>query len=128
MQIQISGVMMIILSIMHIFFPKYFKWKEELGRLSLINKQMMQAHTFFIALLLLLLGILCITSYHDLTHTQLGKKLCLGIGLFWAIRFIYQIVGYSSILWEKKRFETSVHLIFLFIWSFLSYTFLSVAW
>tara|TARA_R110000737_G_scaffold217581_1_gene233983 strand:- start:720 stop:905 length:186 start_codon:yes stop_codon:yes gene_type:complete len=44
--LKIIGVLLMALALVHIIFPKYFNWKEELKSLSLINKQMMTIHTF----------------------------------------------------------------------------------
>ncbi len=47
---KVIGVLLILLSVVHVFFPRYFKWDLELKSLSLINRQLMTMHTFFIAL------------------------------------------------------------------------------
>ena len=59
----------------HAFFPKYFNWNSELKSLSLINRQMMIVHTFFIAFTVFLMGLLCLTSSSELIETNLGKAL-----------------------------------------------------
>ena len=115
---------MIALALIHSIFPKYFNWKEELSSLSLINRQMMIVHTFFIALMVLLIGILCWTSAPQLVETQLGKKISLGLGIFWSIRFVFQISIYSPKLWRGKTFETIVHIIFSVFWIYMSVIFL----
>ena len=91
---KIIGVLLIALALIHIVFPKYFKWDIELKALSTINRQMMTIHTFFIALTVFLMGLLCLTSSSELIETNLGKKLSLGIGIFWTIRLIIQFFGY----------------------------------
>ena len=48
--LKASGIALILLAFLHSIFPKYFNWKKELKGLSLVNRQMMQIHTFFIAL------------------------------------------------------------------------------
>lgn len=118
---------MILLALIHVFFPRYFNWKEELKLLTLINRQMMIVHTFFIALMLLMLGLLCLTSAEDLTQTKLGKTISLGLGIFWGVRLFFQFFVYSSKLWKGKKFETTVHIVFLFLWTYLSVVFLWVA-
>ena len=117
---EIIGILLIVLAFIHLIFPKYFKWKEELIHLSLINKQMMEIHTLFIALTVLLMGVLCFSSAYELIHTPLGKKISLGLGIFWGIRMIIQFVGYSSKLWRGKPFETFVHIFFSLLWIYLS--------
>lgn len=121
---KIIGVLLICLALLHIVFPKYFNWDKELKSLSLINRQMMIVHTFFIALTVLLMGLLCLTSSSELIETNLGKKISLGLGLFWVVRLIIQFYGYSSGLWKGKRFETITHIFFTFLWTYFSFIFL----
>lgn len=122
--IRIIGVLLIVLSIIHIGFPKRFNWKVELQSLSLINKQMMQVHTFFIAFVVFLIGILCSVASAELVSTHLGKMISLGLFLFWLTRLFFQVFVYSPKLWQGKTFETSVHFIFIVLWCYLSAVFL----
>ncbi|MCJ0742994.1 hypothetical protein [Pedobacter montanisoli] len=120
---KIIGSLLMFLSFIHIFFPKYFNWKKELNSVSLINRQMMKVHTFFIALVVFLIGLLCLTSATDLIHTKLGKTITFGLGIFWGIRLFFQLFIYSSKLWKGKKFETSIHILFLLFWVYLSVVF-----
>ena len=120
---KIVGVSLIGLSLIHILFPTYFNWKEELKNLSLMNRQMMKVHTFFIGLVVFLIGALCLHSHEDLINTKLGKTISLGIGVFWFIRLCFQIFIYSGKLWKGKRFETTVHIIFTIFWIYLTIIF-----
>ena len=124
--IQIIGSILITLALVHIIFPKYFNWKLELIKLSLINRQMMTTHTFFIALTVFLMGLLCITKSHSLTSTDLGKTICLGLGIFWLARLFFQLFIYSAKLWKGKTFETIVHIFFTLFWTYMSVVFMSV--
>lgn len=121
---KVIGVLLIILAAVHAVFPKYFNWKEELKNLNLINRQMMLIHTFFIALVVFLMGLLCLVSASDLVETKIGKTISLGFGLFWVIRLFIQFFGYSSSLWKGKLFETAVHILFSILWTYLSAVFL----
>jgi hypothetical protein len=122
--VKISGIILIALALLHVGFPGYFQWKKELSLLSVINRQMMVVHTFFIALTVFLMGLICLTSAAELTGTPLGKNLSLGLGIFWTLRLVVQFVGYSPELWKGKAFETFIHLLFSLIWIYLSATFL----
>lgn len=44
--LKLVGIILIGIALIHVGFPKKFKWKEELSSLSLINQQMMVVHTF----------------------------------------------------------------------------------
>ena len=127
LHLKIIGYLLIVLALVHIIFPKYFKWGKDLSALSLINRQMMTVHTFFIALTVLLMGLLCVTSTNELIDTNLGKRISLGIAIFWTIRLFIQFFGYSSKLWKGKTFETSVHIVFTLLWTYLSFIFWIIA-
>ncbi|RSK42051.1 hypothetical protein [Mangrovimonas spongiae] len=122
--IKIAGYLLLVLACIHIAFPKYFKWNKELKHLSLINNQMMRIHTFFIAITVGLMGLLCITSSVELTETLLGKKTTLGLGVFWSFRLLFQFFVYSPKLWKGKIFETVIHILFSLLWLYFSFTFL----
>lgn len=122
--LKIIGFLLIGLAITHLGFPKYFNWTDDLKSVSLINRQMMYVHTFFIGLVVLLMGLLCLTSTDDLIKTEFGRRIALGLGLFWTTRLIIQFFGYSSKLWKGKTFETAVHILFSLLWTYLSVVFL----
>ena len=121
---KIIGALLIFLALVHIGFPKYFNWNEELKSLRLINRQMMTVHTFFVALTVFLMGLLCLTSSNELVETNLGKKISFGLGIFWTFRLFIQFFGYSTDLWRRKRFETLMHILFSLLWMYLSIVFL----
>jgi hypothetical protein len=123
-QLEITGILLIVLSFLHILFPKRFKWKDELSVLSLINRQLFYVHTFFIALILFLIGILCVTSSNELINTSLGHKISLGLFIFWLVRLAFQFFVYSNKLWKGKKLETSIHIIFCLLWLYFCIVFL----
>jgi len=123
LHLKIIGILLIALAMIHAAFPRYFNWNQEHGSLSLFNRQMIVVHTFFIALTIFLMGMLCLTSASELIETNLGKKICLGLGIFWSIRLLIQLFGYSSKLWKRKTFETSMHILFVLLWTYLSFIF-----
>jgi len=120
LHVQIIGSLLMFLAIIHVGFPKYFKWKIQLKSLSLINSQMMTTHTFFIALTVFLMGLLCVTSATELVETNFGKRISLGLSIFWFIRLIFQLFVYSSLLWKGKKFETIMHTLFTAFWIYIS--------
>jgi len=122
--LRLTGFVLIALGLFHVFFPKYFKWKEEFSKVSTINRQMMYVHSFFIAFVVVLIGLLCVTSATDLLTTPLGKRISLGISIFWMARLFIQFFGYSSSLWKGKTFETSIHILFSILWIGLSVVFM----
>jgi hypothetical protein len=128
LHLKIVGWSFIALAFVHAIFPRYFNWSQELKSLSLINKQILQVHTFFIALTVGLMGLLCITSANELCTTILGKRVALGLCFFWCCRFVIQFVGYSSILWLGKLFETIVHIVLSIFWLYVTLVFGAAYW
>lgn len=122
--LKIAGILLMALAFIHVIFPRYFNWKHELNSLSLINRQLMYIHSFFIAFVVFLMGFLCITSSKELATTDLGKRICLGLGVFWTTRLLVQFFGFSVKLWRSKRFETIVHVLFSVLWIYLSVLFI----
>ncbi|HEX8505034.1 MAG TPA: hypothetical protein VF630_06675 [Hymenobacter sp.] len=125
-QLKAIGFLLVVLALLHAGFARYFQWRREFAAVSLINRQMMYVHTFFVAFTVLLMGLLCLTSAAELVSTPLGRKLALGCGIFWLARLLTQFFGYSAALWRGKRFETTIHVLFSALWTYLSVVFLLV--
>lgn len=126
LQLKLTGFLLVVLALLHAAFARYFNWRTEFAAVSLINRQMMYVHTFFVAFVVLLMGVLCLTSAPELVGTPLGRRVALGCGVFWLARLLIQFFGYSPELWRGKRFETAVHVVFIGFWSYLSGLFLLI--
>lgn len=127
LQLKIIGIVSLLLGFIHLFFPKRFGWKDDLRSLTLINRQLMYVHTFFIAFAVFLAGVLCLLHADDIVNTPLGHAVALGFGIFWATRLFFQFFVYSSELWKGKRFETTVHVLFSLLWAYFSVVFFCVS-
>jgi hypothetical protein len=123
LHLKIIGVVLILLAIIHAAFPRRFKWKDELSSLSLINRQMMMVHTFFIALTLLLMGALCIYGSNEIVNTSFGRIIAVGLFIFWGVRLVFQFFVYSPALWKGKKFETLMHILFAVTWLYFTLIF-----
>mgnify|MGYP003439081755 FL=1 len=126
LHLKIIGIILIVLALAHTAFPQYFNWKKELGSLSLVNNQMMYVHTFFVAVIVLLMGLLCFFCAGDIINTHLGKQLSLGLFIFWGLRLLFQFFVYSPKLWKGKLFATAMLIVFSFLWIYLTSVFLIV--
>ena len=124
--LKIAGALMVALAFLHFVFPRRFNWKDELSGLSLLNRQLMYVHTFFIALVVLLMGVFCLCSPVEIVRTKLGKQVAFGLFVFWISRLAFQFFVYSPALWRGKRFETTVHILFALLWSYFSAVFLLI--
>lgn len=122
--LKIVGSLLVALSLMHAVIPRYFNWAQELVSVSLITKQILYVHTFFIAFLVLLIGILCLGYTHELLNNPLGKVISLGLFIFWLVRLVFQFLVYSPKVWRGKRFETIMHVVFSLTWAYFTTVFL----
>ena len=77
-----------------------------------------------VAFVIFLMGLLCLTSANELVNTSFGKRISLGLGIFWMVRLIVQFFGYSSKTWKGKTFETIIHIVFSILWTYLSAVFI----
>jgi len=127
LHLNIIGILLLLLAAIHVVLPNYLQWKRELAVLSLINKQVMEVHTFFIAFAVLLMGTLCLYAADEIINTPLGHTLAFGLFVFWFVRLLAQFFVYKPALWKGKRFETMVHILFALLWIYMSVVFLLVS-
>jgi hypothetical protein len=121
--LKVIGALLAALSLLHVFIPGYLDWKRDLKPLSLMNRQMMQTHMIFIAITVFGIGLLCLTSATEIIGTPLGRKIALGLSVFWALRLVFQFFVYSSELWKGKRFETFIHVMAVVFWIYMAVVF-----
>jgi hypothetical protein len=120
---RLTGGGLIVLAAVHLTFPRRFRWAEELASLSLLTRQIFYVHTFFVALTVGLMGVLCLFRAGEMLQTPLGRTVSGGFSLFWGTRLVIQWFGYSPALWRGKRFETAVHYSFTALWLWLTLLF-----
>lgn len=117
--LRFIGALLVVLALVHVDFPRRFRWHTELKPLSLINRQMIQVHTFFIALVVCLNGLLLLFYADNLLQpSRLARAIAGGLLIFWGLRFVFQLFVYDSKLWRGKRFETIMHLVFTLFWTY----------
>jgi hypothetical protein len=119
--LRIAGALQIGLAAIHVFFPARFNWREELARLSLLNRQVFVVHTVFICVVLLLMGALSLLAPQALLENSALSRLVLGgFAAFWGLRLLFQWFVYDSRLWRGDRFNTTVHVVFSAMWIYLT--------
>jgi hypothetical protein len=115
--LQIVGGLLLLLSAAHGGFNRYFGWKQELGRLSPLARQVFLVHSFFIALVVGLLGGLSLFRTDALlTPGPLSRAVLAGIFVFWLFRLAFQWFVYDSAIWRGRRFYTFMHCAFSLFW------------
>ena len=115
------GVLMALLVIVNLLVPGRFRWREELARVSLLNRQIFVAHTVFIVLLIALLAALFLTCAEALLEpTRLSRAVLLGLTIFWGLRLLMQWFFYSPLVWRGNRLHTAMHAVFSLAWIYVT--------
>lgn len=129
LNLQIIGISQMLLALLHVGFEKRFNWKEEFATVSLLNRQLMYVHTFFVAFTVFLIGMLSFfAAEHLINPSPLAFYILLGLAIFWITRLYTQFFIYKRELWLGKAFETSIHILFSIIWLWYSVTYLLLTW
>jgi len=124
-----GGVMMAALVVVNLFVPSRLHWKEEMSRLSLVNRQIFQVHSVFLVLTLGLFSALLLTCAPALLEpTRLSRAVLSGLTIFWGLRMMMQWFFYSRELWRGHRFNTVVHYVFSAMWIYLTTVFAAALW
>ena len=119
--LRLAGSLQIALAFLHLFFPRRFNWNEELARLSLLNRQIFLVHTFYICLVLMLIGALSLFAPSALLlPSPLARFVLAGFAIFWGSRLIFQWAVYDRALWKGNRFNTAMHYLFSLLWAYLA--------
>jgi len=120
LHLRVAGAGLIVLALAHVLFPRRFAWRDELPRLSLLNRQMFQVHVVFIALVLVFFGALSLLLADELlAGGALARGVLIGFVVFWSLRLVTQLFVYDRSLWRGRPGPTMVHVVFTAFWAYL---------
>ena len=127
--LRIIGVVMASLVVVNLMVPWRFHWREEMSRLSLLNRQIFQAHNVFLILTLALFSALLLTCGPALLEpTRLSRAVLAGLTMFWGLRMLMQWCFYSPLIWRGHRFNTVMHYVFSVTWVYVTTVFGAALW
>jgi hypothetical protein len=128
--LRVVGVLMALLVLVNVVdVPRRLHWREEMARLSLINRQIFQVHSIFIVLMLALFAALLLTSADALLEpTRLGRAVLAGLTIFWGVRLAIQWFFYSPDVWRGNRLFTTMHVVFSMMWIYVTAVFGGAWW
>lgn len=118
---QIAGVILVSLAIGHAWIPRRLEWHRQAAGMSLLNRQILHVHLFFIALVVFMNGLLFVGWPHLLLRSEpLSKVVLTGIGVFWSIRLGFQLFVFDHRLWRGDGLRTAIHLASILLWLYLA--------
>lgn len=122
--LRVVGLVMLWLVAVNLYVPYRFRWREEMRGLSLLNRQIFQAHSIFLVLMIALLGGLLLAAPDALLEpTRLSRAVLFGLTVFWGLRMLMQWWFYSPEIWRGHRFHTRMHYAFSAIWIYVTAVF-----
>lgn len=125
--LRLSGSLLILLAGMHLFLPRRYRWHEELSQLSLLNRQIFWAHTFFICLVLVMMGALsALATDCFLLPSKLSRLVLGGFAFFWFIRLVFQLFIFDRKIWRGHRVHTAMHWLLTLLWTYLTVIYTSI--
>ena len=129
LNLRIVGLIMAGLAVLNLFVPRRFHWQEEMARLSLLNRQIFQAHSIFLILTLAMFAALLLFCGRDLLEsTRLARAILIGLTIFWTLRMLMQWFFYSPEVWRGDRFKTLMHGVFSVTWVYVSAVCAAALW
>ncbi|MBT3254761.1 MAG: hypothetical protein HN995_06405 [Candidatus Marinimicrobia bacterium] len=102
--IQLGGVYNIALVIFHLMFWHLFDWKNDLRKLSFLNRAIMQVLNLSLSFAFIIFGYISLAHTSELLSTDLGHSLLILMTLFWMARAIEQIVFFKLKQWGSVAF------------------------
>ncbi len=122
--LRIAGAGLILLAASHVAIGRHLKWREEIRRLSLVNASIFRAHTFFVCLILVMMGLPCLLEPSIfLENSPAGAWLTWSFTVFWTVRLLFQWFVFPWALWRGKRMEALLHGFFTVVWISLALLF-----
>jgi len=91
----IGGFYNLIFAVIHLTLPKVCKWKEDIAKLTLVNRGMFQVFSILVTLYLFFLAYVSLFHTQELIDTSLGHMIIAFIALGWTIRAVSQIFIYG---------------------------------
>jgi hypothetical protein len=115
--LRVAGAGLILLAWLHLPIGRHLKWCEDAARLSPVNAAIFHVHTFFICLVLVMMGLPCLLEPAVFLETSgAGGWLAWSYAAFWITRLFFQWFVYPRDLWRGKRMETIVHAWLTIVW------------
>ena len=105
--LRLVGASLVALSLFHMVLSRLLGWNHEAERLSPLNARIFMVHAFFVAFVVLGLGLLSLMRPDLLlAQSDLGRLLLGGIFIFWVARLLAQLLVFNSVMrtgWTDSR-------------------------
>ena len=108
--------------------PYRLRWKEDLAKLTSLNRKLMWVHGGFTVYTILSFGVLTLLSHDEILRGQrAGLALAAFIGLYWLLRVVVDFTYYEHADWPQGRAFVVGHVLLTLLFVFLFVTYLGVS-
>jgi hypothetical protein len=80
------------MAVFHALFARLFDWKNELSKMNVANRAIIQIANLRLIYLFILVAVLCFVFPVELATTPFGRFFMMGMSVFWVSRFIEQYI------------------------------------
>ena len=103
--IFVGGILHFGILIASALVPKVLDWKDSLGKLDGLSRQLVWVHGVFIVLVIIGFGLLSVLCANELAAgTFLARAVCAFIAFFWAARLVVQVFVFDAKPYLKNAF------------------------
>jgi hypothetical protein len=127
--LRTAAFLQIGIAILNLFLVRLLGWRADLQRVPLLLKEVFQVHAWFISVTLLIFGTITwrFAGVLAANSDPIGRWLAAGVGGFWALRAVLQVVYYSSSHWRRNPHRTMAHILLLAIYGGFATTYFAAA-
>lgn len=103
-QLRLVGAVLILLGLSHAAMPRVLDWPSHFTGLPALTRRILHLHTFFIAVMCVLLGLVPLVLTDELlAPDRLGTAVLVAECAFWGIRWCAQFVAFPAAIWRSSR-------------------------
>ncbi|MBI2949140.1 MAG: hypothetical protein HYY23_15985 [Verrucomicrobia bacterium] len=114
--LNLVATMQLGIAVLNLALVRVLGCKADLGRLPLLMREVFQVHMWFISVTLTLFAVMTWRFAGEMSTNAACRWLAAGIGFFWALRTVLQVVYYSSSHWRGQKGRTAIHIALLAIY------------
>jgi hypothetical protein len=124
-----AAIGQILIAIINLRLDRLLNWQKELHQISSLLREVFYVHKWFITITLLIFGIITIRFAGDIAHPsyEMPRWFAAGVGIFWAIRTLFQWTYYSKDHWIGNCGRTAIHWILTICYGGCAATYLIAA-
>jgi hypothetical protein len=124
--IQMAGLVQLVIAAANLVIPRILEYRENIGRMSLMVRQIFIVHAAYIVAVLVFQGVLCWLYAADLASGRgMGQFVSAYLAVFWLVRVGIQLLYYDPTVRDRYRWGDWL---FLLLFLFLGFVFTAAAW